>query len=116
MRRAAFILVPLLALAGCTLNQAYPKTEVKGYIGGQPFSFAAPKDYDVEGFDASMDTNGSLHIHVSKLTASLSVTNLNAVANGQSQIMTATASAIQSTAKTITETAAAIAAQAAKSP
>ena len=87
--------IAALSLTGCmSLNHAYPKTQITGFIDGRPFSFEAPKDYDVEGFDASVDTNGGIHLHFDKLTASLNVTNINAVATGQAQIIATTASAI----------------------
>jgi hypothetical protein len=105
----------LCLCAGClSLNHDYPKTAITGYIDGKPFSFEAPKDYDVEGFDASVDTNGGLHLHFDKLTASLNVTNINAVATGQAQIVSATAAAINQAVQNGVNIAAQAAAAAAK--
>ena len=97
-----------------SLNHDYPKTEITGYLAGHPFSFEAPKDYEMRGFDISVDTNDTIHIHVDELTATLSVTNINAVANGQAQIITATANAVNQAVQNGLNVAAQAAAAAAK--
>lgn len=85
--------IPLFAvclLTGCSLSSAYPKTKITGTLGGHPFTLQAPKDYDINGLEASVDTNGAIHLHIDSLKANLSVTNIAAVGSAESQIVTAT--------------------------
>jgi hypothetical protein len=91
-----------IALAGCTLRQSYPETQIRGYINGQPFSVQAPKDATLTGFDAMSQTNGSIHVHIDSLQASMNATNLATAANGQAAIVTATAQAINQAIQTTT--------------
>ena len=95
------ILAPCL-LAGCTLSQSYPTTQIRGYINGQPFSVQAPKDSTLVGFDATAATNGAIHVHIDSLESSLNPTNLTMAANGQAAIITATAQAINQAMATAT--------------
>lgn len=90
----------LLATAGCTLRQAYPETEIRGYINGQPFSVRAPKDANLTGFDAVATTNGQVHVHIDSLQASLNATNLANAGNAQAAIVTATGAAINQAIQT----------------
>ena len=91
------ILTSALTLAGCTLRQSYPETQIRGYIHGQPFTVEAPKDCTLTGFDAFADTNGSVHVHIDQLKASLNPTNIQNAAEGQSAIVTATGQVISQT-------------------
>ena len=95
----------LLATAGCTLRQAYPQTEIRGYINGQPFSVRAPKDANLTGFDAVAGTNGQVHVHIDSLQASLNATNLANAGNAQAAIVTATGAAINQAIQTAASTA-----------
>jgi hypothetical protein len=90
----AAIVLALAVAGGCTLRESYPQTQIRGYINGQPFSVQAPKDSNLTGFDATASTNGSIHVHIDSLQASLNPTNLANVANGQAAIITATGQAI----------------------
>jgi hypothetical protein len=92
--------VLVLACAGCSLRRAYPETEIRGYINGQPFSIRAPKDASLTGFEASTATNGTVHVHIDSLQATLNATNLANAANGQAAIVTATGQAINQAIQT----------------
>ncbi len=96
----------LVAGGGCSLRQAYPETQIRGYINGQPFSVNAPKDSNLTGFDATTATNGAIHVHIDSLQSSLNPTNLANAANGQAAIITATAEAINQGIQTATAAAA----------
>jgi hypothetical protein len=80
--------------AGCTLRQAYPETEISGYLNGQPFTIHAPKDSTLAGLDVVADTNGSIHVHIEHLQCSLNPTNLASAADGQAAIVNATGDAV----------------------
>ena len=95
----------LFGTTGCSLRQAYPETEIRGYINGQPFSVRAPKDANLTGFDAVTATNGSVHVHIDSLQASLNATNLANAASGQAAIVTATGQVINEAVQTATATA-----------
>jgi hypothetical protein len=92
--------LPALALAGCTLRQSYPETEIRGYINGEPFAVHAPKDSTLTGFDAIAETNGSVHVHIDSLQCSLNPTNLTAAASGQAAIVTALGQALNQAVQT----------------
>ncbi|MDB6020627.1 MAG: hypothetical protein JWQ04_484 [Pedosphaera sp.] len=102
---SALGLAGLLATAGCSLRQAYPETQIRGYINGQPFSVQAPKDSSLTGFDAMAETNGTIHVHIDSLQSSLNPTNLANAANGQAAIVTATGQVINQAIQTATTTA-----------
>jgi hypothetical protein len=80
---AASVALTLLLACGCSLQQSYPQTQIRGYINGQPFSISAPKDATLAGFDALTTTNGAIHIHIDTLQCSLNPTNLANAAEGQ---------------------------------
>jgi len=88
------LLLAAAATGGCTLRQAYPETQIHGFINGQPFTIQAPKDSTLIGFDASAQTNGTIHVHIDSLQAALNPTNLANAANGQAAIINATAQAV----------------------
>ena len=103
--RASLCLALLILAGGCTLRQAYPETQIRGYINGQPFSINAPKDSNITGFDASAGTNGTVHVHIDSLQSTLNPTNLANAASGQAAIVTATGQAINQAISTAATTA-----------
>lgn len=80
--------------AGCSLRQAYPETQISGYLNGQPFTIHAPKDSTLTGLDVVADTNGSIRVHIDHLQCSLNPTNLASAAEGQAAIVNATGEAV----------------------
>ena len=103
--RAALCASLVLLAGGCTLRQAYPETQIRGYINGQPFSVNAPKDSNLAGFDAIAETNGTIHVHIDSLQCSLNATNLANAASGQAAIVTATGQVINQAISTAAATA-----------
>src|ERR1700758_4906484 len=93
--------VALITLApGCMLRQAYPETQIRGYINGQPFAVNAPKDSTLTGFDAIAETNGAVHVHIDSLQCSLNPTNLATAASGQAAIISALSQALNQAVQT----------------
>src|ERR1700742_3100029 len=97
--------VALCAANGCSLRQAYPETQIRGYINGQPFSIQAPKDATLTGFDATTATNGAIHVHIDALQASHNPPNPANAPKGQAAIIPATAAAINQAMSTAAATA-----------
>ena len=110
-----YLSLVLLACVGCAnIGSVYPKTKITGYIDSKPFTFQAPKDYDVQGFDVSVDTNGAIHIHIDALHSVLNTTNINAVGSAEAQLITAQSAAIHQAVQDALAIAAQTAAAAAK--
>ncbi len=81
-------------LAGCSVNMAIPKTKVTGSLGGQPFSLETPKDNDLVGLDVTCETNGTVRVHIDKLTARLNPDNVANAGTAQAAIIGATGEAV----------------------
>ncbi len=88
-----------LLLAGCV---AVPKTEVSGRIGDQPFKIVSPKDSDLAGLDISVETNGTVRVHLDKLQARMNPDVVGQTAAGQAQIVSASLSGAGGIAGNIT--------------
>lgn len=84
---SSIIGVAALALAtatlgtGCaaqmhTLNANTPHTTFKGNLGGQSFEFENPKDTVMEGFTASLNTNGTAQISIARISTIENPTNI----------------------------------------
>ena len=91
---APAMLTAVVLSTGCTLRQAYPETQISGYLHGQPFSIHAPKDSTLTGLDVVADTNGSVRVHIDHLQCSINPTNLANAAEGQAAIVNATGEVI----------------------
>lgn len=103
MKKTLITIAAGALLAGCTLNNSFPKTSISGSLGGKPFSIQSPKDSDVTGLEITAATNGTIRIRVDRVSASLSASNIAAVADGQSKLVTSLADANAKTADALSK-------------
>jgi hypothetical protein len=89
------VALSLMALTGCV---ATPHTTIEGAIGGKPFLVKAPKDGDLTGFDLTAETNGSVHVHIDRLTVKMNPDVISQTGVAQTAIIKATGDAITSAA------------------
>lgn len=62
------ILIPLLALVGCsTPRDIVPQTEITGSLGGKPVKVALPKDMKAKEIKFSSDTNGCVEVSIKEI-------------------------------------------------
>jgi di/tricarboxylate transporter len=94
--KQTLLLLPLLALvSGCmSVRDSVPATELHGYIGGHPFSFVGPKDLTLGTLAVIAETNGSVSMVVSNLTAKTSPEIITTTADAQAKITAAQGQAI----------------------
>jgi hypothetical protein len=75
-----------MLLTGC-IGTMVPKTEIKGAIGGQPFSLTSPKDSELLGLEIKADTNGTVAIKIQSLKATMNPAIITTTAEGQALLI-----------------------------
>lgn len=100
MKRLITIAMAALVCVGLTgcMNLVVPKTSIKGYLMGQPFSLTSPKDSMVTNLDITAEgTNGSVRLHIDSLTSKMNPEVITMTADGQVKIINAVGEQVRQT-------------------
>jgi len=91
----ALLVGAALALAGCSLNQQIPKTDLSINPVTHEVKLSNPKNTVITKFSATVDTNGTSTVSFDSLSTVMDETNVVNTGNAEAAIVTATGTVIQ---------------------